>query len=169
MGVPAPGHRAASRQAPPEGTLFFDSGASPNPGCGGGGFWLLDERVHEVAREAVGIYPYSNVTNNQAEYIGLIAGLLEAEQQGMRRLAVKGDSETAINQMDGTYACRSDKLIALNDHANEIERRFQRITYTWIPRNQNPVADALASLGKTNDADAEMTLNLHRDPPVWYT
>ena len=156
------------RAAPPEGTLFFDGGASPNPGCGGGGFQLLDERSHEVARKAVGIYPYTNVTNNQAEYIGLIAGLLEAEQQGMRRLAVKGDSKLVINQMDGTYDCHSDKLISLRDYANEIERRFQRITYTWIPRNQNTVADALASLGKTDDADEEMTLKVHRDPPVWY-
>lgn len=161
-------HRTASRQAPPEGTLYFDGGASPNPGCGGGGFWLTDERGDEVAAVSVGIYPYSGVTNNQAEYVGLIAGLLEAESQGMRRVTVKGDSELVIKQMTGEYDTRNDKLIALNDYANEIERRFQRVTYSWIPRSQNTIADGLAADGKTDDADTEMTLNLHRHPPVLY-
>ena len=149
-------------------TLFFDGGASPNPGCGGGGFYLIDDRGHEITREAVGIFPYTNVTNNQAEYIGLITGLLEAESQGLRRLAVKGDSELVINQMNGYYEARSDRIVALNQYANEIERRFQRVTYAWISRQENAVADSLASQGKTNYADTEVTLNTNRNPPVFY-
>ena len=160
--------RTTGRTAPPEATLFFDGGASPNPGCGGGGFYLLDDRGNEITREAVGIYPYTNVTNNQAEYIGLIAGLLEAEAQGLRRLAVKGDSELVVNQMNGHYEVRSDRIFALNQYANEIERRFQRVTYTWIPRHENAVADSLASQGKTDGADIEVTLNTNRDPPLNY-
>jgi len=153
---------------PPEATLFFDGGASPNPGCGGGGFYLIDDRGHEITREAVGIFPYTNVTNNQAEYIGLITGLLEAESQGLRRLAVKGDSELVINQMNGYYEARSDRIVALNQYANEIERRFQRVTYAWISRQENAVADSLASQGKTEYADTEVTLNINRNPPVFY-
>ena len=159
-------HRLASRA--PEGVLFFDGGASPNPGCGGAGFVLFDDCWNEVARASVGVYPYTNVTNNQAEYVGLIAGLLEAEQQGMRRIVVKGDSELVINQMNGTYAARNDRLIALNEYANQIERRFQSVTYKWVPRAENQDADSLAAEGKTNSADSEMRLNVGRDPPLWY-
>ena len=160
--------RTTGRTAPPEATLFFDGGASPNPGCGGGGFYLIDDRGHEITREAVGIFPYTNVTNNQAEYIGLITGLLEAESQGLRRLAAKGDSELVINQMNGYYEARSDRIVALNQYANEIERRFQRVTYAWISRQENAVADSLASQGKTEYADTEVTLNINRNPPVFY-
>ena len=158
--------RTTGRTAPPEATLYFDGGASPNPGCGGGGFYLLDERGNEITREAVGIYPYTNVTNNQAEYIGLIAGLLEAESQGLRRLAVKGDSELVINQMKGYYEVRSHRIFALHQYAYEIERRFQRVTYTWISRDENTVADSLATQGKTDGADTEFTLNTNWDPPL---
>ena len=160
--------QTTGRTAPPEATLYFDGGASPNPGCGGGGFYLLDDRGNEITREAVGIFPYTDVTNNQAEYIGLIAGLLAAESQGLRRLAVKGDSELVVNQMNGHYEVRSDRIFALNQYANEIERRFQRVTYTWIPRHENAVADSLASQGKTDGAHTEVTLNTKRDPPVDY-
>ena len=158
--------RTTGRTAPPEATISFDGGASPNPGCGGGGFCLLDDRGNEITRVAVGIYPYTNITNNQAEYIGLIAGLLEAESQGLRRLAVKGDSELVINQMKGYYEVRSHRIFALHQYAYEIERRFQRVTYTWISRDENTVADSLATQGKTDGADTEFTLNTNWDPPL---
>ena len=70
---------SASHTAPAEGTLYFDGGATPSPGLGGAGYWLLDDRNVEVARCAIGIYPYHGVTNNQAEYITLIQGMIKAQ------------------------------------------------------------------------------------------
>ena len=70
--------------------------------------------------------------------------------------------------MNGHYETRSDRIVALNQYANEIERRFQRVTYTWISRQENAVADSLASQGKTEYADTEVTLNINRNPPVFY-
>ena len=43
--------------------------------------------------------PLNRMTNNQAEYFGLIAGLQAASYMGITRLAVKGDSELVIKQV----------------------------------------------------------------------
>ena len=106
------------------------------------------------------------MTNNQAEYIALIQGMRRAKDEGMKRLVVKGDSEIVVNQMTGTYNCFSDKLVPLNDYANEIERYFHSVTYTHIPRQQNTIADALSNHGRTNECDYEVMLDLDLDPPV---
>ena len=104
---------SASHTAPAEGTLYFDGGATPSPGLGGAGYWLLDDRNVEVARCAIGIYPYHGVTNNQAEYIALIQGMIKAKDEGMKRLVVKGDSEVIIYQMTGRYECHAERLVPL--------------------------------------------------------
>ena len=162
-------HRWVGRREPPppEGTLFFDGGATPNPGRGGGGFYLVDERGEQVAREAVAIEPDTDVTSNQAEYVGLITGLLEAERQGMRRLEVRGDSELVINQMKQTYETLHPKLTPLNTYASQIERRFMDVTYTHIPRWRNRLADALANDAQSDgDETMQVLLRLQRNPPV---
>ena len=40
------------------------------------------------------------------------------------------------------------------------------VRYEHIPRTQNTVADSLASLGKTNGADYEVTLDVDVYPPI---
>lgn len=158
---------SSTRQtAPPEGKLYFDGGASPNPGWGGAGFILYDDLENEVSRKSIKLMDYG-VTNNQAEYVGLIAGLLAAENEGMRRVAVFGDSQLVINQMLQIYTVRSDKLHSLNTYANEIRELFQRVTYVHIARDRNTIADWLAQEGKY-DPDAHMELDIECDPPVWY-
>ena len=115
---PAAAYRPKRRQREPHGTsrvgtLYFDGGATPSPGLGGAGYWLLDDRNVEVARCAIGIYPYDGVTNNQAEYIALIQGMIKAQDEGMKRLVVKGDSEVIIYQMTGRYECHAERLVPL--------------------------------------------------------
>ena len=157
---------SASHTAPAEGTLYFDGGATPNPGLGGAGYWLLDDRNVEVARCAIGIYPYDGVTNNQAEYIALIQGMIKAQDEGMKRLVVKGDSEVIIYQMTGRYECNAERLMPLNEYAKEFEGAFISVRYEHIPRTLNTVADSLASLVKKNKADYEVTLDVDVYPPI---
>ena len=161
-------HSHHQREAALEGTVYFDGGAQPNPGLGGAGFVLMDDRRDQVARECLGISPYKGVTNNQAEYIGMIMGMIEAKSQGMKRIKVRGDSELVICQMRGEYDVNSDKLTSLNEYANEIERHFSSVTYEWIPRNKNTLADALATQGRSNNVDYEVKLQLRSWPPVCY-
>jgi len=118
-----------------------------------GSFFLLkDIDGCHIDECAVGIDNYE-VTNNQAEYVGLITGLQCALNNGIRRLLVKGDSELVIRQMRGEYRINNYKLERLNNEAQELADSFQSITYKEIPRSQNHRADTLANNAIFNGGD----------------
>ena len=80
--------------------LRCDGGSRGNPGPGAYGFVLADPSGAEI--EARGEY-LGSVTNNVAEYRGLIAGLEAAARHGVTALDVSMDSELVIRQMTGQY------------------------------------------------------------------
>ena len=128
-----------------EATLYFDGGARPNPGQGGAGFYLEDCDHYFMAQMAI---PLSNaaVTNNQAEYAGLIKGLRAAQQHGVRRLHVKGDSNLVIQQMRGAFAVNSPLLAPLYAKAKLlVQKHFTTVHFEHIYRDQNYKADDLAT------------------------
>ena len=53
---------------------------------------------------------YFPVSNNATEYEALLHGLHIAISLGIRRLAVHGDSELVINQVQKEYSCSSAKM-----------------------------------------------------------
>lgn len=69
--------------------LWFDGGTFPgNPGHGGGGAVLEIDGEEYSFSEYLG----GRVTNNRAEYGGLLLGLKKALEMGVTRLEVFGDS-----------------------------------------------------------------------------
>ena len=126
-----------------EATLFFDGSAQPNPGAGGCGVHLVDDRGRTIRQTGLHIAQFG-VTSNQAEYHGLILGMQIAINEGVKRLKVKGDSELVIEQMKGYYQVQSERLISLYSKAKEVERHFQIIEFEHITRDENTVADSEA-------------------------
>eukprot|EP01032_Pedospumella_encystans_P024265 gene24265-27449_t len=103
-----------------EATLYFAGSAQPNPGAGGAGIYLHDDRgecLHHGGFAVPTIGHYGNVTNNQAEYAAL-------KREGVKRLRVRGDSELVINQLNGEYRCSSDRLKWYYDSIQRLEREF---------------------------------------------
>lgn len=129
-----------------EATLYFDGSAYPNPGAGGAGVYLIDDRNREMYRGGFPVpsYNYCNVTNNQAEYFALCEGLKIAISEGVKRLKVKGDSELVIRQMMGEYRCVNERLLRYYHSAKTLEDEFERIEYEHIPREYNSIADEMA-------------------------
>ncbi len=130
-----------------EATLYFDGSAQPNPGAGGAGIYLHDDRgacLHHGGFAVSTIGHYGNVTSNQAEYAALKRGMEIAIEEGVKRLRVRGDSELVINQLNGEYRCSSDRLKWYHDSIQRLEREFHNVEYEHIPRDQNRIADALA-------------------------
>ncbi len=122
--------------------LKFDGCSKGNPGLAGAGaviyhfdkeFWSDSFFVGEM------------FTNNHAEYAGLILGLQQAKVLGIKFLKVEGDSLLVINQMKGTYKCKSSNLLDLYEKAKELESHFEKIEYEHIFRNQNKRADQLSN------------------------
>ena len=86
----------------------------------------------------------------------------------MKRIRVRGDSQLVIRQMTGCYEVRREKLVPLNQYANEIEAELRNVTYEWIERCDNTVADSLAGEGQGAHPDYTVALDVYDDPPVRY-
>lgn len=122
-------------------TLYFDGGSRGNPGIGGSGFVIYDENGEEL--ESGYEYLGESVTNNQAEYSGLINGLKAAIKRQYLSLHIKGDSKLIINQLNGVW---SAKVTAqLYEDALNLLKRCVKFTAEHVPRNENKHADRLAN------------------------
>ena len=120
-----------------------DGGSRGNPGPAGYGAVVLSAdraTVLAEAKQAIG-----RATNNVAEYRGLIAGLDAAAEVGATKAAVFMDSKLVVEQMSGRWKVKHPDLIELNAEAQRVAARFDRIGYTWIPRERNKHADRLAN------------------------
>ncbi|MFG3164084.1 bifunctional RNase H/acid phosphatase [Streptomyces sp. NPDC048232] len=120
-----------------------DGGSRGNPGPAGYGAVVLDAATGESlveAAEYLGV-----VTNNVAEYRGLLAGLRAArELDPDARVHVRMDSKLVVEQMSGRWKIKHPDMKPL---AAEAARIFPpgRVTYEWIPRAENKHADRLAN------------------------
>lgn len=120
-----------------------DGGARGNPGPAGYGAVVLDATTGEVLAEraaAIGV-----ATNNVAEYGGLIAGLEAAAELGAVQVEVRMDSKLVVEQMSGRWQIKNPGLRALAAKVANLVSRFDGVTFTWVPRERNTHADALAN------------------------
>jgi ribonuclease HI len=85
------------------------------------------------------------MTNNVAEYYGLIAALDYAESHGIRALRVESDSELMVKQMQGQYKVKSEDLKPLFERAKKMSMGFTSFRIDHVYREQNREADALAN------------------------
>ena len=123
--------------------MKFDGCSKGNPGLAGAG-----AVIYNFDKEfwAESFFVGEHFTNNHAEYAGLILGLEKANVLGIKHLKVEGDSLLVINQMKGSYKCKSINLIELYEKARELESHFETIEYEHIFRNKNKRADELSNI-----------------------
>ncbi|GAA0813239.1 bifunctional RNase H/acid phosphatase [Spirilliplanes yamanashiensis] len=127
-----------------------DGGSRGNPGPAGYGAVVIEPATGVVLAErfdALGV-----ATNNVAEYTGLIAGLEAALALGASAVEVRMDSKLVVEQMAGRWQIKHPGLRPLAAQAAQLVRKFDSVTYEWIPRARNTKADALAN--KAMDAAA---------------
>jgi len=130
-------------------TIFSDGGSRGNPGPSAAGFIILNNRQEVIAEggEYLGI-----TTNNQAEYHGVRLGLEEAEKLGYRKIDFKVDSMLVVNQMKGFYKIKNRELWPIHERIRSLMTKFDRVTFTHVPRQFNQLADGMVN--KTLDAHA---------------
>jgi probable phosphoglycerate mutase len=61
-----------------------------------------------------------------------------------REVQVYSDSKLIVEQMRGWIRVRSAQLRRLHRQARELAERFERVTFTHVPRERNQLADAIA-------------------------
>lgn len=123
-------------------TAYSDGASRGNPGEAGYGYVIEKDGVSVT--EGCG---YLGVmTNNQAEYHGLINLLRQAAALGIMSLTVRMDSELIVRQMTGQYKVRNNDLKLLNAEAAALSSMIGACRFEHVKREFNKKADALANL-----------------------
>jgi len=120
-----------------------DGGSRGNPGPAAYGAVVREEATGEALVELAGHLGVT--TNNVAEYTGLLEGLRAAmEVDPDAHVEARLDSKLVVEQMSGRWAIKNDALRRLALQAREVVPR-ERVSFTWVPRERNKAADALAN------------------------
>ncbi len=127
-----------------------DGGSRGNPGVAGYGALVRDGVTGAVLVERAA--PLGQVSNNVAEYSGLIAGLDAAFAiDPGAKVTVAMDSKLVIEQMSGRWKVKHEDMRRLALEAREIVDRIRAaggsVAYTWVPRAENTDADLLSNKG----------------------
>jgi ribonuclease HI len=120
----------------------IDGGSRGNPGPASYGVVVRNDRGEIVAKLKKYI---GRMTNNVAEYYGLIAALDYAQSKGVRALRVESDSELLVKQMLGHYKVKSVDLRPLFERAKKMSQTFESFRIAHVYREKNAEADALAN------------------------
>ncbi|XP_050895577.1 uncharacterized protein LOC127102217 [Lathyrus oleraceus] len=141
---PMPGFEAGPEEGPEPGsrwTLVFDDASNAR----GHGIGVVitsptDFHLPFTARLCF------DCTNNMAEYEACIYGLEEAIDLRIKILEVYGDLALVISQVKGDSETRDSKLIPYKEYIRKLVAYFDEISFHHTPREENQLADALATL-----------------------
>ncbi len=122
--------------------IVFDGGSRGNPGQGYGSY-ALDWPGQ--ARQIVQLNFGDQVTNNEAEYDTLIAGLEAVRKRLLEQkadpksvtLSIWGDSQLVCNQVRGDWRCKEPRLQARLKKARALLSAFGRATLNYHPRKKS--------------------------------
>jgi len=122
--------------------VHVDGGARGNPGPAAAAAVVStpDGEVLDEAHELLGV-----VTNNVAEYRGLLLGLDRARALGADEVEVVNDSELIAKQVNGEYKVKHPDMKPLHAQAMAALREFDSWSIRSVPRAQNADADALVN------------------------
>lgn len=130
--------------------LQFDGGSRGNPGRAACGMVVLDGESNVVWEGAK--YLGDGMTNNQAEYIGVLLGLKHAHALGIRKLRCEGDSNLIIQQLKGKYRVKNEGLKPLYQSSKQAMQEFDQFKLVHIYREKNKAADYLANVAMDDGA-----------------
>jgi ribonuclease HI len=121
--------------------IWCDGSAMPNGGPAGAGYVIVGDGVHLLGSDALG-----DASNSTAEYTAVLNALRGAANKGATGAHVRMDSLVVFKQLRGLAKCKAKHLLTLRAGIEEQVALYPKggVTFGWIPREQNGVADALA-------------------------
>jgi ribonuclease HI len=119
-------------------TLVFDGGSIGNPGRGYGSYRLTVRGKAEAPKR---LEFGDQHTNNEAEYDTLLAALeailRRAKDPRRVRLAIRGDSQLVINQINGVWKAKDARMKERLERARALLEQFGGWTATWHERGKS--------------------------------
>ena len=151
--------------------LYFDGAA--NQSRFGIGILLISPQDDDIPRSV--LLAFSNhhrLTNNIVEYEACITSLETALNLGVRQLEIHGDSNLVIQQTQGIWRTRDEKLKPYHAYLDLLVDRFDELRYTHLPIVENQFADALATLAYVIEIPTGVTVRPllieSRSAPAYY-
>ena len=128
----------------PELFIYTDGGSRGNPGRSAIGIVILDknEKILLEHEEFIGLG-----TNNQAEYKAIIKALTLAKRFDGKILHCFLDSELVVKQLKKEYKVKDEKLIKLNESLKDLEKDYEKVSYTHVKRGNKyiTISDSLVN------------------------
>ena len=124
-------------------TLIFIDGASDSDENGGIGIVIRPKNGEEfLISRSIG-----KATNNEAEYRSLITAIEESLKNNFNNIEIYSDSELLVKHIKGDYKVRALNLKPLFDLVTRSIKKLDSFSITWVPREENSLADELAKKG----------------------
>lgn len=86
----------------------------------------------------------SNITNNQAEYMAILA-VLKKFTDFKDEIIIYSDSKNTVSQLNHEYAINSPELRTLAMEAWNLMGKYSNLKIKWIPRKENLAGKMLGS------------------------
>ncbi|XP_020211548.1 uncharacterized protein LOC109796275 [Cajanus cajan] len=134
-------------------TLHVDGSSNSK----GGGAGIILEGPNQVTLEQSLKFDFK-VTNNQAKYEALLAGLRLAHDLGARRVNCNSNSKLMVEQLSGTYQAKDTLLQQYFHIASRQISSFDEFSIKHVPREQNARADLLSKLASTKRPGQHRTI-----------
>ncbi len=112
--------------------VYVDGSGGPT---GGFGYFVKETRESFYEKK-------SEITNNQAEYMAIIAALKNLNNE---EITIFSDSKNTIYQLNHEFAINNEKLRELAREAWTLMGKFPKITLLWVPRKENLAGKMLGS------------------------
>jgi len=91
------------------------------------------------------------MSNNLAEYAGVLCVLKYLRSLPPARAIIHGDSKLVINQLNGRWRVRKELYRSVAIETKELLAHLKglgwQINFAWIPREQNEECDTLSKKG----------------------
>ena len=141
-----------------------DGASRGNPGDAAGGAVVIDPESGNVLATA-GVL-CGHASNNVAEYRGMIAGIEMAQDISPDAvIQVKLDSKLVVEQMSGRWKIKHPDMKDLAATAREVIGG-SRVTFEWVPREENARADAAANAALDRKASYRLPYPAAAIPPI---
>lgn len=122
--------------------VHTDGAARGNPGPAAIGIVVQDDAGHTVYEASRSI---GTKTNNEAEYLALIAALEYLKDSRMQEADFFLDSELVVKQLNGVYRVKEPRMQSLHARVTMLLNAVPRHSFKHVRREENARADALAN------------------------
>ena len=100
------------------------------------------------------------VTNNEAEYEGILTGLRLKKALGAKNLLIQSDSKLVIRQIKEEYEANEERMQKYLKLIKHLAQEFDKLEFVRIPRGQNMAADEIAKMASSEEGSTSMELNI---------